>query len=604
MKIHITNQYPYRDVERVGRMQHTYCKVGREFGFQEMGIYTYPVETDSDSEMRKRIDGILASLESNDIVVLQLPTGNGLDFENKLVNVIKAYINTRIVLLIHDTTYLREPENNEFQSKSKELMRKANVIILPDICEKRDFEEMGIKSLLFASDVNLVEEIKKHNKGLMSDKENEFFLHGKDFWYKKVLIDAIIKCYDVENSRGLAENQMEEKEIHIGFGLHDKTGDYTAWVGVAIQSLIDHTFSKICFHVVHDETLSDINRERLAQLSVNGGHRIYFHLLDANAFDGVKEQMRFYTIGAMFRVMLPEILPELSRIIYLDADVLVNRDIKELWEIDISKYAMAAVPDIDVANGGIRPIPVKKEKVKREQYFNSGVLYLNMDRIRELGNMREMVFAYLQDERNSDLPDQDALNVLYGHETLLVDGVWNCFARNVRSKGEKKIQPKIYHYVGTWCYLYSGLEMDELYYTTIMRTPWGATVGKGILQKSLIRAKDRADWLEKVITAISKSGKRIVFYGNETGAMNNLYKMLTIKEGDYRVLAEKDNNPFAQLPCKDLQALKDEKDCIVFVLPEADNGTAIANLDNMGLVRNVDYFDIHYLLFPLQGGYV
>lgn len=603
MKIHITNQYPYRYEERINRIQHTYCKAGKELGFQEMGIYTYPAETDIGYEMRKRIDGIVASLESDDIIFVQLPTGNGLDFENLFVNVLKVYKNTRVVFLIHDTSYIYEEKNN-ISSKAQELLHKADLLLLSDRCEKRRYTELGFTNLLFANDVRLAGEVLEATRE-SSIKEGQLCpLYKSDFWYKKILLDALTKCYECENDQALAETKIVEEEIHIGFGVHDKTGDYTAWVGVAMLSLIEHTGSKICFHIVHDETLSDLNRDRLVQLAIINGHRIFFHLLNANAFISVKEQMRFYTIGAMFRVVLPEILSELSKIIYLDADILANRDIKELWEIDITNYAMAAVADMDVVNGKVRPLPVKKEQVDRERYFNSGVLYLNMEKIRAMGNMRELVLNYLQEEKESDLPDQDALNVLYGQETLLIDGDWNYFVKNVRQLKDNKLQSKFYHYVGTGCFLYYNMEVDELYYTTIMRTPWGDKVGKSILERSLVRATDRAEWLEKVIKVVAKSDKKLIFYGKETMAMNNIYKMLTIKEGDYRVLSVKEDDAYAKLPCKDLQTLKNEKDYVVFVLPDADSGNSINNLENMGLVRNSDYFVIPYLLFPLDGGYV
>ena len=54
----------------------------------------------------------------------------------------------------------------------------------------------------------------------------------------------------------------------------------------------------------------------------------------------------------MFRCSLPELLPNLNRIIYLDADLFVNRDIKELWDVDICEYCLAGVADegVDIHN--------------------------------------------------------------------------------------------------------------------------------------------------------------------------------------------------------------------------------------------------------------
>ena len=42
----------------------------------------------------------------------------------------------------------------------------------------------------------------------------------------------------------------------------------------------------------------------------------------------------------MFRCYLPQVLYEVDKVIYLDADLLVLRDIKELWDVDVSRYCI------------------------------------------------------------------------------------------------------------------------------------------------------------------------------------------------------------------------------------------------------------------------
>lgn len=55
--------------------------------------------------------------------------------------------------------------------------------------------------------------------------------------------------------------------------------------------------------------------------------------------------MNRFTIGTMFRIMLPDIMPDLKKIIYLDTDLFVNTDIEELWNLNIDNYCLAAAPD-------------------------------------------------------------------------------------------------------------------------------------------------------------------------------------------------------------------------------------------------------------------
>lgn len=72
--------------------------------------------------------------------------------------------------------------------------------------------------------------------------------------------------------------------------------------------------------------------------------------------------------------LLADLYPELpDKLLYLDMDIMIANDIKKLWDIDISGYEYAAV----------------REKygcwLIRPDYFNAGMLLLNMSKIRETG---------------------------------------------------------------------------------------------------------------------------------------------------------------------------------------------------------------------------
>ena len=58
MKAHITNLYNFCKDDPLVERQHLFASVARTQGFLEMGIFEYPVATDSEMELSKRIDGI------------------------------------------------------------------------------------------------------------------------------------------------------------------------------------------------------------------------------------------------------------------------------------------------------------------------------------------------------------------------------------------------------------------------------------------------------------------------------------------------------------------------------------------------------------------
>ena len=602
MKIHITNLYNFIPKDPLVSLHHRFAEAGRKLGFLEMGIFSYPVETDTPGELSKRLDGIIAALESEDVVFMQLPTGNGLRYEQQLFDKIKAYKNTKIILLIHSVNAIRSQEYIT-------LCKRADALILPTLQDGAQFQGVGITNLLFCDDIHYSDRLSNSvdrnfiNSSVPQDCQGYLALCQTDFYVTKLLMDAINLLFKPQATQMQSLVSSSQEEIHIGFGLHDKTGNYSVWVGVAMQSIIEHTNSKICFHVLIDETVSPLNKNRLTQVAANGGHHIRFHLIDGGTFAHLQEQVSHFTIGTMFRIMLPELLPELSKIIYLDADILVNRDIRELWDINIDSYALAAVPDAGAVRKRAFPLPVLRNEVPAEHYFNSGVLLMNLECIRKFGNMKEDVLAYLNKTKESYFPDQDAMNAIFSHNTLFLDETWNYFALLVCEKNEK-LKSVLYHYAGSRPYLHSLTEMDQLCFETVSRTPWGQEACHSMITSALGRMADRTKQLEKLLGQIS-SHKKYIFYGEETPAMKNMYNILNVREGDYRISSEPVGENNGILPCNAFSVLEEETDeFVVFVLPEADQGNAIHRLEQMGLVNEKDFFVIPRLLDTKRGGYI
>lgn len=98
----------------------------------------------------------------------------------------------------------------------------------------------------------------------------------------------------------------------------------------------------------------------------------------------------------LLRLLAPNLdLPD--KIIYLDADTIVNNDIKELYDIDISNYEVAVVRDI-----------IFKNFVYFRNYFNAGVMLLNLRKLRETNAFLKA--SNLCVTKRLPFADQDALN--------------------------------------------------------------------------------------------------------------------------------------------------------------------------------------------------
>lgn len=109
-----------------------------------------------------------------------------------------------------------------------------------------------------------------------------------------------------------------------------------------------------------------------------------------------------YTFLRLFADKMPEI-PD--KILYLDTDTLIAKDISELYDTDIEGIELAAALDY---YGKI---------FMGYHYFNAGVLLLNMKEIRKSGLFERT--ERLCAEKKLFLPDQTALNRLVKKKKLL-----------------------------------------------------------------------------------------------------------------------------------------------------------------------------------------
>ncbi len=90
-------------------------------------------------------------------------------------------------------------------------------------------------------------------------------------------------------------------------------------------------------------------------------------------FGGCANEGAYCTPYTLLR-LLADLIPEIpDKLLYLDIDIMIANDIRQLYEIDVTDYEYAAV----------------KEKygcwLIRPDYFNAGMLLFNMKKVRETG---------------------------------------------------------------------------------------------------------------------------------------------------------------------------------------------------------------------------
>jgi lipopolysaccharide biosynthesis glycosyltransferase len=129
------------------------------------------------------------------------------------------------------------------------------------------------------------------------------------------------------------------------------------------------------------------------------------------------------TMAAMYRCFVTSILPkEISRVLFLDCDLVVNGSIHELWNIDISCYAVGAVED---QWNSVKEYYSRLGYPESYAYFNSGVMLINLDYWRTHAVEERIIDYMTKYSERLRFNDQDILNAVLYKEKLFIPFRWN-----------------------------------------------------------------------------------------------------------------------------------------------------------------------------------
>ena len=188
------------------------------------------------------------------------------------------------------------------------------------------------------------------------------------------------------------------------------------------------------------------------------------------------------THTAYFRLFAGRLLPDnIDKVIYLDSDLLIQDDLCQIWDEPLDDQLALAVPDVacpfidsryaecNFAKSSpyfasISPVGNWKELGldPEDRYFNSGVMVLNIKRMREEFIGRQLLDCLRQNPKYVWCWDQYALNVVFAKQWRTLPLKWNQGAHffeypdadhapvNNDEFLEARHRPSIVHYTTEW----------------------------------------------------------------------------------------------------------------------------------------------------------
>ncbi|MCS2609142.1 glycosyltransferase family 8 protein [Halomonas dongshanensis] len=125
----------------------------------------------------------------------------------------------------------------------------------------------------------------------------------------------------------------------------------------------------------------------------------------------IKKEGFHVSTAAVVKFQLSEILKDCDRVLYLDGDIIVQGDLVDFYNKSLENVYGAVVEDIK-PKLKYKPSILKKLDIeKHDAYFNSGVMLLNLSKLRE-EKVADKLFEYRRSGINFFM-DQDALNVVF-----------------------------------------------------------------------------------------------------------------------------------------------------------------------------------------------
>lgn len=241
------------------------------------------------------------------------------------------------------------------------------------------------------------------------------------------------------------DRKGRQPTVSVAFTVSDS---FVRHLAVAATSMLlsapEDTFD---IHVLGSD-FSEESRARLQALVPLCGERctVSFHIVGPEAFQGLPASETI-TRETYYRLILPSLLPDCSRVLYLDPDVLVYGSLRSLMEMPLGDSPMAAVPmppEISESRGALS-LAAFGITDRRTRYYNAGVLVMDLERLRnENFTATALDFAC---KHAADLVqhDQTIINVLLGHRMLSLPGCCNVMFPRLQRDGLV-----IRHYAERW----------------------------------------------------------------------------------------------------------------------------------------------------------
>ncbi len=229
-----------------------------------------------------------------------------------------------------------------------------------------------------------------------------------------------------ENQSALISPAFQKNNIPVVFATDENWGLFLA---VTIKSIVETSspFNNYDLIVLEEQLSEEVKRQLQIVIQDKRNFSLRFvnmtPYLNAVGRDIFPEK-REWTIATYYRLFIPELFPNYEKIIYLDTDILLLKDISSLYLTDLGQNYLAAAVDVAATSLTFYKDFMKKCNLQGE-YFNDGVLVFNIQN--DLNLLPKSIQCLRTHKEDLPAVAQDVNNIVCYKKIAKLPLAWNFF---------------------------------------------------------------------------------------------------------------------------------------------------------------------------------
>lgn len=273
----------------------------------------------------------------------------------------------------------------------------------------------------------------------------------------------------------------------------NERNSYGRHLGTTLLSVLKNSKENWNIRIIY-ENLSKETKDKLNTIASSYRSSIDYIEINKKDLEKFKVGEGTHLSSIVFaRLFIPELLKTESKAIYLDCDIVVLKPLEELYNMDLSGKSIGVILDgRKDQESSLKRLNLNLNRT----YFNAGVMVMDLEKLRDNNKFLNTIEYCLNPDRELQLNEQDALNIIFENDYATNEVIWNYTHGNSEENSYLESEIGVIHFTGSvkpWdCRSYSPYKY--LYWKYLNETPWkgfkeeNKTI-KNIIKRELIKFK-------------------------------------------------------------------------------------------------------------------